>query len=94
MNHINNVLSKYFGSHNFDIGHSYFTDHIDFLDEISLKRILKYDILPLICEYMNDLDNKQIILKLKSGNTNCKILDELLSEMDDGNESKESEDDR
>lgn len=87
MNHINNVLTKYFGSSNFNIGHSYFASDIESIDETRFKRILKYDIIPLIYEYMNDLETKEIISKLKSDNDNCKILNSLLSEMDDNNES-------
>lgn len=87
MNHINNILSEYFGSHNFDIGHSYFANDIEYIDEIKFKRILKYDIFPLVYEYMNDLENKEIIAKLKSDNDKCKVLNELLFEMNEENES-------
>ena len=87
MNHINNTLSKYFGSNNFDIGHSYFASDIESIDEQKFKRILKYDILPLVCEYMNDLEDKEIVAKLKSDNEDCKILNKLLCEMVESNEN-------
>lgn len=87
MSHINKILSKYFDSTNFDIGHSYYVSCIDDLDEKRFKRILKYDIIPLLLEYMSDLSINEIIKRFKSDNRNCKVLNELLMEMEKSNEN-------
>lgn len=86
MKHINKILSDTFGNNNFDIGHSYFAKNSETIDSDKFRRILKYDIIPLIFEYMNDMDEKDIIRKFSTSDNDCKIFNDLLSEMDSSNE--------
>lgn len=86
MKHINKILSDTFGNNNFDIGHSYFAKNPETIDSDKFRRILKYDIIPLIFEYMNDMDEKDIIRKFSTSDNDCKIFNDLLSEMDSSNE--------
>ncbi len=86
MKHINKILSDTFGNNNFDIGHSYFAKNPETIDSDKFRRILKYDIIPLIFEYMNDMDEKDIIRKFSISDNDCKIFNDLLSEMDSSNE--------
>lgn len=84
MNHINKKLREQFGSDNFNIGHSYF---IECFDEEEYIRILKYDIIPLLREYMLN-DDEEICKVFKSTDSNVSIFNELLEGLEK-NESKE-----
>ena len=80
MKHINKILTNTFGNNNFDIGHSYFAKSPETINEEKLRRIFKYDIIPLIFEYMNDMDENDIIKKFRTSDKNCEIFDKLLAE--------------
>ena len=88
MNHINKNLSKTFGNNNFDIGHSYFAKNPETINQEKFTRILKYDIVPLIFEYMNDMDEIDIIKKFRTSEKGCEIFDNILSEMEAENENQ------
>lgn len=87
MLHINKILTDTFGNSNFNIGHSYFAKKPETINEEKLKRIFKYDIIPLIFEYMSDMDESDIIRKFRTSEKDCEIFDTLLSEMESQNEN-------
>ena len=79
--YINEKLEKYFNCEDFNIGHSYFISKNETINSDKFERILRYEIIPLIKEYMNDLEDREVYNKFKTENVELTIFNKLIKEL-------------